>query len=123
MKLSKAEREQVRQKFGGRCAYCGCDLPDRWHADHVEPVKRGCGSYWSGKPAMYMENHRIDNILPSCPPCNINKASMSLEVWREWIGMHVASLHRYSSNYRIAKAFGLIQETGAPVIFYFERQG
>ena len=40
MKLSKADRETVRMKFGGKCAYCGCDLPERWHADHFEPVVR-----------------------------------------------------------------------------------
>lgn len=28
-------------KFGGRCAYCGCELPEKgWHADHVEAVLR-----------------------------------------------------------------------------------
>ena len=26
MRLTKAEREQVRAMFGGRCAYCGCEL-------------------------------------------------------------------------------------------------
>ena len=40
MKLTKAQREQVRLKFGGKCAYCGCDLPERWHADHIEPIGR-----------------------------------------------------------------------------------
>lgn len=28
-------------KFGGRCAYCGCELPEKgWHADHVQAVLR-----------------------------------------------------------------------------------
>lgn len=40
MKLSKAERAALKQKFDGRCAYCGCELGDRWHADHVRPVTR-----------------------------------------------------------------------------------
>ncbi len=40
MRLKKAEREQVRLKYGGRCAYCGVVLGDRWHADHLAPVVR-----------------------------------------------------------------------------------
>lgn len=40
MKLNKQQREQLKQKYGGRCAYCSDLLPDRWHADHIEPIKR-----------------------------------------------------------------------------------
>lgn len=40
MKLNKQQREQLKQKFGGLCAYCGDLLPDRWHADHIEPIVR-----------------------------------------------------------------------------------
>ncbi len=37
-KISKIQRAELRMKFGGRCAYCGCKLPEKgWHADHVEP--------------------------------------------------------------------------------------
>lgn len=121
MRLTKAQREQVRMKFGGKCAYCGCVLPDRWHADHMEPVLRGVGSAVTGLPMARMENDRIDNMMPSCPPCNISKQSMSLESWRGWLAGHVNSLNAYHPIYRLAKAYGLIQETGKPVVFYFER--
>lgn len=41
LKLSKKQREELRMKFGGRCAYCGCQLPEKgWHADHVKAVYR-----------------------------------------------------------------------------------
>lgn len=46
---------------------------------------------------------------------------MSLEQWRLWLDGHVASLNSYHSIYRLAKCYGLIQETGAPVVFHFER--
>ncbi|HHR4690493.1 TPA: HNH endonuclease, partial [Salmonella enterica] len=37
MSLTKKQRAELRMKFGGRCAYCGCVLPEKgWHADHVE---------------------------------------------------------------------------------------
>ena len=38
-KGNRKQREALRQKFGGRCAYCGCELTDM-HADHFEPVVR-----------------------------------------------------------------------------------
>ncbi|MFW8236293.1 HNH endonuclease, partial [Klebsiella pneumoniae] len=40
MALTKKQRAELRMKFGGRCAYCGCELGDKWHADHVEAVRR-----------------------------------------------------------------------------------
>jgi hypothetical protein len=128
MKLTKAQRETVRQMFDGRCAYCGEALPTRWHADHMEPVvrvlltKRTERGYKlvSGDP-IYPERDTLENYMPACPPCNISKSSMSLEVWRAWLAGHVNSLNSYHPIYRLAKKYGLIQETGNPVTFYFER--
>lgn len=41
MKLTRNQRDILFMKFGCKCAYCGCDLPQRgWHVDHVEPVYR-----------------------------------------------------------------------------------
>ncbi|EDA6448068.1 HNH endonuclease, partial [Salmonella enterica subsp. enterica serovar Typhimurium] len=41
MALTRKQRERLRMKFGGRCAYCGCELPEKgWHADHVQAVLR-----------------------------------------------------------------------------------
>jgi len=126
MRLTKTQREQVRMKFGGKCAYCGCDLPQRWHADHVEAVERkleyvrGKGFVATGE--MYKpQNDTIENMMPSCPPCNISKHALSLDEWRGWLSGHVKSLNSYHPIYRLAKAYGLVQETGATVVFYFER--
>lgn len=38
MALTKSQRAALREKFGGRCAYCGSELGERWHADHIEPI-------------------------------------------------------------------------------------
>lgn len=68
--LTKAERQSVFAKYGGKCAYCGCPLPARWHADHLLPVEReltyvrGVGPVQSGK-AHRPENHRIENMMPA----------------------------------------------------------
>jgi hypothetical protein len=129
VKLNKAQREHVRQMFGGRCAYCGEPLPVRWHADHVEPVirellikdtSRGTYRLASGKPTR-PELDVITNFMPSCPPCNISKHAMTIEHWRVWLAGHINSLNSYHPIYRLAKKYGLVQETGAAVTFYFER--
>lgn len=119
-RLTNIERDAVRIKFGGHCAYCGERLGKRWHADHLEPVVR---SDWlrSGAAPESPHNHRPDNMMPACARCNISKSSMSLEVWRSWLAGHVGSLNRNQPTYRIAKAFGLIEETGASVVFHFEK--
>jgi 5-methylcytosine-specific restriction endonuclease McrA len=114
--MKKSDREVVRQKYNGKCAYCGCELPPRWHVDHIEPVIRCPLSGEMEKP----EHDHIENFNPSCPSCNINKHSMSIEQFRNMIGMYVKSLNKYSVQYKMAKKYGLIQETGAEVKFYFE---
>lgn len=124
-RLTKAQRETVRQMFGGRCAYCGEPLPDRWHVDHVEPVHRKFvfkeGRTVTTGEMFRPENDTVANFMPSCPPCNISKHSMTLDVWRGWLAGHVKSLNAYHPIYRLAKRYGLVHETGSCITFYFER--
>ncbi|WP_186153436.1 HNH endonuclease [Burkholderia gladioli] len=128
-RLTKEQRGQLRLKYGGACAYCGTALTARWHADHIEPVvravetKRTAAGQWKlvSGPARHPERDVIENYNPACPPCNISKGVMSLEQWRTWLAGHVNSLNAYHTIYRLAKQYGLIEETGAPVVFYFER--
>jgi 5-methylcytosine-specific restriction endonuclease McrA len=125
-RLTKAQREQVRQMFNGRCAYCGEALSDRWHADHVESVNRkmiivpGRGFVPTGE-LWRPENDHIGNLMPACPPCNIDKHAMSLENWRQKLSRSVEVLTKNYPTFRHARRFGLVQETGATVTFYFER--
>lgn len=125
-RLTKAQRAELRAKFGGRCAYCGCELGERFHADHFEPVERklkniaGKGLVATGE-AHRPHNDRLDNFMPSCAPCNISKHMLSLEDWRAWLAGHVRSLNAHHNIYRLVKAYGLVVETDKPVTFYFER--
>lgn len=116
MKLTKKQRDKLYDKYGGRCAYCGEPLPARWHADHLEPIKRN----WESNTAMFPENHHEQNWNPSCPKCNINKHSMTIEQFRRSIAKYVESLTNYSVQYQMAKKYGLVTETGIEVKFYFE---
>jgi hypothetical protein len=117
--LTKAQRVDLRGKYDGHCAYCGCELGAVWHADHFEPIIRN--AFIAGAGPLHPQNERLDNYMPSCPRCNISKSRMSLESWREWLSGHVESLGKYSTPYKLAKAYGLIAETGHAVVFHFER--
>ncbi|MFP9529116.1 HNH endonuclease [Pectobacterium brasiliense] len=132
MKLSKKQREELRMKFGGRCAYCGCELPEKgWHADHVEAALRKwhfgerkqngmraivyTGEHW--KP----ENDVLENLFPACSPCNLFKATFSVEMFREQIAEQAQRARQYSVNFRTAERFGQVQITQSPIVFWFEK--
>lgn len=125
-KLTKSQRVALHAMFGGRCAYCGEILGDRWHADHVEAVERkleyvrGKGLVPTGE--MYKpENDTFANLMPSCPPCNIDKHAMSLENWRAKLSRALEVLANNQPTYRHARRFGLLKETPQPIVFHFER--
>jgi hypothetical protein len=126
MKLTKAQRAEVRAKFGGRCAYCGEPLGERWHADHHVAVirdlkfERGKGFVQTGE-LLRPQHDTLENMFPSCAPCNIDKGPNSLDWWREKLARACEVLTRNNPTYRHARRFGLVQETGAEITFYFER--
>lgn len=132
MKLTKQQRADLKQKFGGHCAYCGEVLGDKWHADHFQPVRRdfnwekceksGFLKAKANGVLLSLENDTLENMMPSCIRCNLNKSSMSLEGWRRVLENYINGLNNHGkyAMYQHAKRFGLIQETQKPVIFFFE---
>jgi hypothetical protein len=133
MKLTPQQRSVIRGMFGGKCAYCGCDLPEKgWHADHVEAVNRklkfvisadGRSGRMVGTGEVYSpENERLDNLFPACAPCNIDKGSSSLEGWRDYLNERIVEgLRRNSSTFRHAERFGRVIIVPGPLIFWFEK--
>lgn len=114
--MNKKERQIVFKKFGGKCAYCGCELKKGWHVDHLQPLYRNL--YKPG--CMRPENKNKDNLMPSCASCNNYKSTFGLETFRKEIGLLVQRLNKTFTQYKIAKRFGLIEETGIDIEFYFE---
>lgn len=114
MKITKKLREKIFNKYAGHCAYCGCKLRKGWHIDHLKPIKRntvGCD---------HPENDNVDNLMPSCPQCNINKHQMTLEQFRASVSKYLDSLNKYSVQYQMVKKYGLLEEKNIKVLFYFE---
>ena len=125
MKLTKAQREQLKNKFGGNCAYCGCELGSKWHADHIEAVDRvmvDCEKRGIKTSNQMHKPHldTIENMNPACVPCNLNKSSMSIEGWRGVLGGYRKALIRDSHTFRHSLRFGLVAFTDKPVMFFFE---
>ena len=50
------------------CAYCGIEITNGYHIDHVEPLSK------DGK-------HEVTNLALSCPSCNLRKSSKSMVLW------------------------------------------
>lgn len=122
------KRKHIWDKSGGKCWYCGCDLPEKgWHADHFEPIHRKLkydqrrGLYTTDE-CYHPERDNADNKVPCCASCNIQKGMLSVEGFRKKIAGFINSLNRYHTQYVVAKKYGLIKETNGQVIFWFERE-
>ena len=117
--MTGTQRQQVYDKTGGHCAYCGCELPSKgWHLDHIIPVYRG----HDGVNPRFRGLDTVENALPACPRCNRWKSVMSVETFRGEIGAQVARLRRDSAAFRLAEDYGQVAYVLAPVVFYFESQ-
>ncbi len=112
------DRKRLREMFGGKCAYCGKPLSKIFHADHVAPIYRE----WTDTSRPQHSGKDVEeNIFPACPRCNIRKSVLTVEAFRYEISMQVERLRRDSSAFNLAEDFGIIAETGKPVVFWFEK--
>lgn len=107
--LPKSVRELVYNKYGGHCAYCGCELEYKdMQVDHIIAVGRG-------------GTNDVDNLLPACRQCNYDKHERTIERFRERLSKELyRSLDRVFV-YRLAKKYGLVEEHPHTVEFYFEK--
>lgn len=134
MGLSKKQRIMVLEKSGGKCWYCGGELPEKWHADHFEPVDRISkiapdtrpGSSFSHRfvPTGEMrrpENDHIGNIVPACVSCNLFKSVCDVETFRRMLEAQVKT-NRQRFGFRMGEIYGLIKVEEKSVIFWFETQ-
>lgn len=105
MNLSKNKREALRNQFGGCCAYCGEQLPDRgWHAEIID------------------EEYISSGIAAVCRDCRVAKGNATPEAFRAILAEQVERAQRNSINFRTALRFGLVCKVKEPVQFWFERQ-
>ena len=117
----KIDRKKIHKMFGGKCAYCGCDLKDEtgknMQIDHVEPIRRN----WYDTGCLFPELDKEDNLFPSCLRCNNYKGGMKLEHFRDFLKTTLQRLEKNNTNYRNALRFGMIEEKKWDGKFYFEK--
>lgn len=107
--IPKEERKAVYEKYNGHCAYCGEEIAyEKMQVDHLIPLHKGGAD-------------NLQNYMPSCRKCNQYKHTLSLEDFREQIGLTVKRLQGVYA-YVMATKYGLVTETDIPVTFYFEKE-
>lgn len=129
MYISKKDREIIKQKFGGKCAYTGTELMDDWQVDHMESVERN----WWTNTAQKGENHNIDNMVPAQRIINHYKHSMGLEQFRDFMkGFHLRiaklpknpkvekSIKRKAYMLEVARLFDITLNKPFSGVFYYE---
>jgi 5-methylcytosine-specific restriction endonuclease McrA len=119
-----SKRQAIFDKTGGRCYYCGDPLPAKgWHKDHVVALRRNFDL--TGRmdgSSLNPEAEREDNFVPACASCNLQKGPLTVEQFRDKIQGFVNSLNAYHNQYIVAKRYGLVEETGKKITFWFERE-
>lgn len=60
--------DRIMSEQNRRCYYCEIQLIDKFHRDHVIPLFKG-------------GNNNPDNIVITCPKCNLSKGRKTLEEW------------------------------------------
>jgi len=65
---SERDVNRIYGRQMGKCFYCGIEVNNKYHIDHIIPLSKG-GSNYCG------------NILISCPSCNSSKSNKLLIEW------------------------------------------
>lgn len=118
--MKKEIRQLVYEKYDGHCSYCGCVMDIKeMQVDHF--ISKLTLKLKSNYIYTTKELNDIDNLMPSCRVCNKWKSAHSLEQFRKEIGEQLRRLNEYSSNYRFAKKYNLVEETPQDIVFYFEQ--
>ena len=92
--MKTKDREIVKNKFGGRCAYCGNELEHDWQVDH-HMSKMEC-------KMRRIDPDKPDNLFPACWICNHRKRALELEYFRSML-MKLHTHRAFRSNPRAEK--------------------
>lgn len=131
--MNKKLRQEVYNKFGGKCAYSGKVLPEDWQVDHMEhKTSWKFLQYDNNMNRLHDPNH-IDNLLPTLKILNHYKRAKSLEQWREYLNTLHQRLAKLPKKTRVEKRkkyvaymlavadhFGITADKPFNGVFYFE---
>lgn len=106
--FGKEVRDRVKNRFGGRCAYCGCELGTRFALDHRLPI------------AMFGKKVDVEsNLYPACTQCNHYKGEELLPTFRQFLKHTYEQLAMKSLTGKMAAKFGILKPVDR-ITFWFE---
>lgn len=76
--VEKVDTQLIRTLQQGLCVYCGADLADGYHIDHIMPLSKG-------------GQHTQENVQLLCPSCNLSKGPKHPDVYEAQIGFDRAA--------------------------------
>lgn len=137
--MKKELRQQVFNKYNGKCAYSGTELKEDWQIDHLIPLL----SYhiWGLAPEIRESRYEItwgkndiENLMPVQKIVNHYKRSLSLKDFREWylgnLHLRLRKLPKNSKSLKaiekkkylleVASLFGITEYKPFSGLFYFE---
>lgn len=107
--MKKELREKVLNKYGKKCAYCGCDINlKEMQVDHIHPKANGGLDL-------------LENYNPSCRQCNFYKGTFTIEGFREQMQTLHKRLMKPFIN-RLAVKYGILIYKPFNNKFWFEEQ-
>lgn len=124
--MNKTIRQQIYDKFLGKCAYTGRPLADDWQIDHKVPkyMKEFISNF---------DIDGLDNLYPALKIVNHYKRGLDIDDFRRYMTTfhkRLAKLPKnpYSPNtirrkeymYKVADAFGITPDNPFCGKFYFE---
>lgn len=121
-------KNQVYAKCNGHCGYCGTAIAmHEMQIDHITPQIH---YKWYKLDGM----NEMDNLLPTCVPCNHYKRAQDLEQWRRFmktLHQRLAKLPKKTQVPRtmsrkiylwnVAVRYGITETMPFDGIFYFEK--
>lgn len=113
--MGKINRQQVFDKCGGKCGYCGSPIEFKnFQVDHMVP-KCNTGHF----KTYGLDCNDIENLMPTCRKCNHYKRGETVDGFRRLM----STLHkRLQSIYilEVAVNFGMAEVKPFSNVFYFE---
>lgn len=116
--ISRRTRQLVYDKYGGHCAYCGCELnPKDMQVDHAKSVF--LSSYEND--GEICQDDSIENLMPACRQCNFYKNETDIEGFRTRIHEWLEKTCRQSFQVRLAMKYNILEYHSWDGKFYFEK--
>lgn len=104
--LSHSELKAWFSEQPKQCFWCGIDGGDDWHIDHFVPMSKG-------------GPHHQDNLVISCPGCNLSKNDSDPIVFAASRGV-APDLVRYERVASIVGGVDVLRNSARPIVFRLE---